>query len=140
MRTTAFALSAALLATGCAAPKDPPGFPMGGVAPEINQVNVPDLTHDMMFQVSGVFGPKDGTVTVGGDNPIVADELARSLKAVGYRVVPKNGRHTVLFAVAPVGPTLMVSWRIDEQRFAKLYRGGPTGDLVPATPTTITER
>jgi hypothetical protein len=138
-RTAIIALSAALLAAGCAVQRDPPGFPMGGVAPEINRVNVPDLTHDITAAVQAGFGVREGTLTVAGDNPIVEEELNLTLKKLGYRVVPKNGRHTVLYAVTPLGPTLMVTWRIDGQRSAKLYRSGPTGELIPATPTTITE-
>lgn len=138
-RNIGIVLSLALLA-GCSVPKDPEGFPLTGAAPEINQVNVPDLTNDMMSAVSARFGPRDGTVTIGGDNPIVSDELSRTLKANHYRVVDKNGKHTVLYAIAPLGPTLLVTQRIDDQRSAKLYKSGPTGELVPATPTTITER
>jgi hypothetical protein len=138
-KTTIALLSVGLLA-GCAAPKEPDGFPMTGQPPEINQVNVPDLTNDIMAEVTARFGPKDGTVTVGGDNQIVSDELVHSLKANRYRVVEKNSKHSVLYAIAPLGPTLLVTERIDDQRSAQLYKSGPTGELVKATPTTITER
>jgi hypothetical protein len=138
MRTLAV-VTAAVLACCAAPPPDPPAFPTTGTPPEINRVNATDLSDDIAVQALAKFGNEQGTVTVAGDNPIIDQELVQALKHDGYRVVPRNGRHTILYAISPIGPALMVTLRIDGQRSAKLYRAGPAGAILPASPMTVIE-
>jgi hypothetical protein len=125
---------------GCAAPPpDPPAFPTTGTPPTINRVNASNLSDDIAVQVLAKFGTKEGTVTVAGDNPIIDQELVLALKHDGYRIVPTSGRHTVLYAISPLGPALLVTLRIDGQRSAKLYKSGPAGEILPASPISVIE-
>lgn len=126
----------ALLAA-CAAPKpDVPEFSMSGAPPSINAVNVSDLSSDIVPQVLSKFGPREGAIRVAGDNQTLTADLARALKASGYRVADGYAKHTIVYAIVPVGPALLVTMKIDGQRSAKLYRAGAAGEIMPATPLT----
>jgi hypothetical protein len=131
------AVVAAAVLAGCAAPPDPPAFPTTGTPPAINRVNASDLSDDIAVQVLTKFGIQEGTVTVAGDNPMIDQELVQALKHDGYRMVPRNGRHTVLYAISPLGPALLVTLRLDGQRSAKLYKAGPAGEILPASPISV---
>jgi hypothetical protein len=133
------AVVAAAVLAGCAAPPDPPAFPTTGTPPEINWVNATGLSDDIVVQVLTKFGTEEGTVTVAGDNPLIDQELIGTLKHDGYRIVPRNGHHTVLYAISPLGPVLLVTLRIDGQRRAKLYKAGPAGEILPASPISVIE-
>lgn len=139
MKHLATLCSLTLLAA-CAVPKpDVPEFSMAGTPPSINAVNVSDLSSDIVPQVLSKFGPKEGAIRLAGDNPMLSQDLARALKANGFRVSDNYTKHTVVYAITQVGPALLVTMKIDGQRSARLYRAGSAGEIVPATPLTSIE-
>jgi hypothetical protein len=133
-------LSLTIAAAGCAARgPEPTPFPTTGQAPLMDQPNTSTVSSDIAGMVFSQLKPSDGPITLGGDNPMIEKNLATTLKARGYRLAMRNGKHTVSYILVPIGPALLIRLHIDSMQAAKLYRAGPAGELLSASPTSVTE-
>ena len=128
----------ALLAAGCAAPQPEP-FPMSGDAPALTPTNAASVSGDISDTIMRRIKPNDGTLSIGGNNPTIDKDLMTTLKAHGYRLVLRNAKHAISYETSPVGPLLLVRFRIDDVQIAQGYRNGANGEMVSATPVSVTE-
>lgn len=125
--------------TGCASAPPPPPFPTTGEAPIINEANAADIAVNITQLIATRLKPSDGTLQVGGNNPLIDKSLTAGLRLDHYRLVLRNQKHTVSYTVVALGPALLVRARVDDLQAAWLYRGGAAGEVIPASPTSLTE-
>ena len=128
-----------LLAAGCATTSQPEPFPMIGEAPSLTPTNAASISGDISDTIMRRLKPNEGTLSIGGNNPTIDKDLMMTLKARGYRLVLRNAKHAISYEAAPIGPLLLVRFRIDDVQIAQGYRNGANGEMVSATPVSVTE-
>jgi hypothetical protein len=100
------------------------------------------IAFDMARFVGARIRPGQGPIDI---EPVVGDEavgpnLADSLKAAGFRIVDRGGKHHIRYAASMIDGDVITRISVDTSDGARMYTNRPKAGLTPEGPFTVVER
>jgi hypothetical protein len=119
----------------------PPQY-VASVSSPIDPALGQQIAFDMTRFVSARIKPAQGPIDI---EPVVGDEavgpnLTDSLKAAGFKVIDRGGKHHIRYAASMIDGNVITRITVDNADGARMYTNRPNAGLTPEGPFTVVTR